>query len=57
VDAWALMRIAGHSNIKQSVMYCHSSDMAVQGAMTGFVRSSYNLKSAKKTKLLKTAKP
>jgi integrase len=60
VDAWTLMRIAGHSNIKQSVVYCHSSDKAVHAAMTGFVRSGYksgySVKSAKKTKLLEAAK-
>lgn len=60
VDAWTLMRIAGHSNIKQSVVYCHSSDKAVHAAMTGFVRSGYksgySVKSVKQPKLLKPAK-
>jgi integrase len=54
VDAWTLMRIAGHSNIKQSVVYCHSSDKAVHAAMTGFVRSGY--KSGYSDKLVKTRK-
>jgi integrase len=60
VDAWTLMRIAGHSNIKQSVVYCHSSDKAVHAAMTGLVRSGYrsgySVKPTKQNKLLTTAK-
>jgi hypothetical protein len=39
VDAWTLMRIAGpagHSNIKQTVVHCRSSDKAVHAAMNGF---------------------
>jgi hypothetical protein len=54
------MRIAGHSNIKQSVTNCHSSDNAVHAAMTGYVRSGYksgySVNSAKQPKLLNTAK-
>jgi integrase len=34
-DAWTLMRIAGHSSIKQSVVYCHSSDKAMHAAIDG----------------------
>jgi hypothetical protein len=52
--------LAAEKPIKQSVVYCHSSDKAVDAAMTGFVRSGYKsgyiVKSAKKTKLLKAAK-
>jgi hypothetical protein len=54
------MRIAGRSNIKQSAVYWHSSAKAVHAAMKGLVRSGYktgySVESAKKTKLLKTAK-
>jgi hypothetical protein len=35
---WTLMRIARHSNIKQCVAYCRSSDQAAHAAMNAFVR-------------------
>jgi integrase len=53
VDAWTLMRIAGHSSIKQSVLYCHSSDQVVHAAMKELVWDGY--KTPRKTKLLKYA--
>lgn len=54
VDAWTLMRIAGHSNIKQSVTYVHSSDQALHAAMAALsgYRSGYSELPAKKPKLL-----
>ena len=59
VDAWTLMRIAGHSNIKQSVTYCHSSDKSVHAAISGLgnggYKSGYSQKSVKSTKLLKAS--
>ncbi len=48
VDAWTLMRIAGHSKIKQRVVYCHSSDQAVHAAMNarmwGGYKTGYSVK-------------
>jgi hypothetical protein len=53
------MRIARHSNIKQSVAYCRSSDQAVHAAMNAFVRgdckTGYSVEKPRKTKLLKSA--
>jgi integrase len=57
VDAWTLMRIAGHSNIKQSVTYVHPSDQAVHAAMAALsgYKSGYSEVRAKKPKLLRPA--
>ena len=52
VDAWTLMRITGHSNIKQS-------DQAVHPAMNALARggykTGYSVEKPRKTKLLKSA--
>ncbi|MGC1684027.1 MAG: tyrosine-type recombinase/integrase [Candidatus Acidiferrales bacterium] len=59
VDAWTLMRIAGHSNIRQSTTYCHSSDKAVHAAIAGLAtvyKTRYSEKEAEKQKLLTSTK-
>ena len=33
MDAWTLARLAGHSNIRQSVIYVHPSDHALHAAI------------------------
>jgi hypothetical protein len=33
MDAWTLARLAGHSNIRQSMTYVHSSDRALHAAI------------------------
>jgi integrase len=33
MDAWTLARLAGHSNIRQSVTYVHPSDTALHAAI------------------------
>jgi integrase len=59
VDAWTLMRVTRHSNITQSVVYCHSNDQAAHAAMNALVRgehkSGYSVEKPRKTKLLKSA--
>jgi len=33
MDAWTLARLAGHSNIRQSMTYVHPSDIALHAAI------------------------
>jgi hypothetical protein len=33
MDAWTLARLAGHSNIRQSMTYVHPSDRALHAAI------------------------
>ena len=33
MDAWTLARLAGHSSIKQSMIYVHTSDRALHAAI------------------------
>jgi hypothetical protein len=33
MDAWTLARLAGHSNVRQSMTYVHPSDQALHAAI------------------------